>query len=81
MKYTCFLLLILIATITFSQQIITDRPDQTESSSTIPKNSFQIEMRMVTQKSKDNSVTSFAGLSTLLRYGISDKVELRLFNP
>ncbi|MCF6279157.1 MAG: transporter [Flavobacteriaceae bacterium] len=78
MKYSCFLVLILISATTFSQQIITDRPDQTESSSTIPKNSFQIEMGM--QQSNNNSLTSFAGPSTLLRYGISDKIELRLFN-
>lgn len=80
MKYLYFLVLLLISTTAFSQEIITDRPDQTESSSTILENSFQIEMGMVIQKSDDNHVTSFAGPSTLIRYGISDKIELRLFN-
>lgn len=76
-----FTLLFIFTSITFSaQDIITDRPDQTEASSTIPKNSFQIEMGILTQTSNDNSQTNFAGPSTLLRYGISEKVELRLFN-
>jgi hypothetical protein len=78
MKYLVALFFICSSITTFSQDIITDRPDQTEASSTIPKNSFQIEMGIVAQKSND--IKSFAGPSTLLRYGISNTVELRLFN-
>ena len=59
----------------FSQGIVTDRPDQTESSITVGKNNFQIESGGMYQKS-DNS-NSFFGPSTLLRYGITNGIELR----
>ena len=80
MKHFFTLILVFTTTAIFSQNIITDRPDQTEASSTIPKNSFQIEMGILAQTSNDKTVTNFAGPSTLIRYGISEKVELRLFN-
>jgi len=80
MKYLATLLLICTAITVCSQDIITDRPDQTEASTTVPKNSFQIEMGIVSQTSNDNAVTNFSGPSTLLRYGITETVELRLFN-
>jgi len=80
MKYLYFLLLILISATTFSQKIITDRPDQTESSSTIPKGSLQIEMGIVALTAENNAFNHFAGPSTLVRYGISEKFELRIFN-
>ena len=80
MKYLATLFLICTTITVCSQNIITDRPDQTEASSTVPKNSFQIEMGIVSQTSNDNTITNFSGPSTLIRYGISEKVELRLFN-
>lgn len=64
----------------YSQNIVTDRPDQTESSSTISKGSLQIEMGLVALTVEDNSEKNFAGPSTLLRYGITEKIELRIFN-
>lgn len=70
------LLCVLVLTLkTFSQGIVTDRPDQTESSVTVGKNDFQIESGVLYQKS-DNS-NSFFGPSTLLRYGFTNGVELR----
>ena len=68
--------------VAFAQQIITDRPDQTESSSTIPKASFQIETGLLFQHFKTNepSVLNYALPGTLLRYGLTDVVELRLAN-
>ena len=80
MKYLATLFLICTTITVCSQNIITDRPDQTEASSTVPKNSFQIEMGILAQTSSNKAVTNFAGPSTLIRYGISEKVELRLFN-
>lgn len=80
MRYITLLVFICFSSAVFAQDIITDRPDQTESSSTIPKNSLQIEMGMVAGTSGDNTVRDFAGPSTLLRYGISKNIELRLFN-
>lgn len=59
----------------FSQEIVTDRPDQTESSVTVGKNNFQIESGVLYQKS--NNSNSFIGPSTLLRYGITNGIELR----
>lgn len=70
------LLCVLVLTLnTFSQGIVTDRPDQTESSVTVGKNDFQIESGVLYQKS-DNS-NSFLGPSTLSRYGFTNGVELR----
>lgn len=66
---------LLLTSITFSQEIVTDRPDQTESSVTVGKNNFQIESGVLYQKI-DNS-NSFIGPSTLLRYGITNGIELR----
>ena len=78
MKFKITFVILFICITTFSQQIITDRPDQTESSSTISKESLQIEMGMVA--SSFENINSFAGPSTLLRYGITDWIELRIFN-
>ena len=80
MKCKITIIVLLICVTSFSQQIITDRPDQTESSSTIAKESLQIEMGIVVLSSDNKSVNAFAGPSTLLRYGISENLELRIFN-
>ncbi|MCB0433975.1 MAG: transporter, partial [Mangrovimonas sp.] len=64
---------------TFSQ-IITDRPDQTESSSTIPVNSLQLETGFVWESIEQGEEKVFAGPSVLLRYSINRIVELRAFN-
>ena len=80
MKLKITLITLLITVATFSQQIITDRPDQTESSSTIAKGSLQIEMGLVASTLDNNKLNSFAGPSTLIRYGITEGIELRLFN-
>ena len=61
----------------FSQNIVTDRPDQTESSETVGNKNFQIESGMLFQNRNENSINSFYGPSTLLRYGISKNFELR----
>lgn len=60
--------------------LITDRPDQTESSATVPFRSFQIETGFV-MENKDNgdySFKTFAYNTTLLRYGLLENMELRL---
>lgn len=81
MKQIVFLLLSLVSTQLFSQEkIITDRPDQTESSSTISKRSLQIEMGAISLTAKNNQLYHFAGPSTLLRYGITKDIEIRIFN-
>jgi len=65
-----------------AQNIITDRPDQTESSSTVPKGSFQIETGIVIGFSKSEGISERQTLapSTLFRYGITNGIEIRVVN-
>jgi hypothetical protein len=63
-----------------AQAIVTDRPDQTESSSTIPKGSLQIETGFLLESS-DNEITKkqqILALSILSRFGLTSGIELRL---
>ncbi len=63
-------------------QIDTDRPDQTESSSTVPHGSLQIETGMLWNfEGEKTQAYSDAFLPTnLIRYGISRVFELRMVN-
>lgn len=62
--------------------IVTDRPDQTESSSTVPKGSFQIESGVVIGFSRTDGISERQTLapSTLFRYGITKGIEIRVVN-
>ncbi len=64
------------------QKIITDRPDQTESSSTVPKKSLQIESGMLIKfvEEGDISLREIAIPTTLFRYGLSKVIEIRVAN-
>ncbi|WP_308991602.1 transporter [Mariniflexile litorale] len=66
----------------FSQTIITDRPDQTESSSTIEKGSLQIETGVLLGFTEDDfsSERQLLAPSTLFRYGITNGIELRVLS-
>lgn len=74
------LLLTIIATCTINAQntpLEADRPDQTETPSIVPKGMFQAESGFSFEKvATDNAV--FTLPSTLWKYGISQKIELRL---
>lgn len=61
-------------------EMVTDRPDQTESAAIVPKGHFQIETGFVYQGDEANSVKTneIALFTTLLRYGINKNFELRL---
>lgn len=63
-----------------SKELVTDRPDQTESSATVPKHSIQIESGFIYEYDKMNGMaTKYYGInSTLLRYGLLDNLELRI---
>lgn len=67
----------------FSQEnyseLVTDRPDQTESSIVVPKGSFQIEMGFgfTNNKVGNNESKTISVGSTLLRYGLLENAELR----
>ena len=60
-----------------SQDIVTDRPDQTESSSTVGNKTVQVEMGVMYLTASGNDFESFMGPQMLLRYGIANGVELR----
>ncbi|HEX4936095.1 MAG TPA: transporter, partial [Gemmatimonadaceae bacterium] len=56
--------------------IVTDRPDFTESAVTVPHRSTQVEMGGTW--SREQGVRSVSSGETLVRHGLSPKVELRL---
>lgn len=64
-------------------QINTDRPSQTESSSVVPKGSFQIESGIQLDAQgfgRTNTVPSYTIPITALRFGLTNRLELRMFN-
>ena len=65
-----------------AQKIVTDRPDQTESSSTIAKGSLQIESGMLLGFAEidDISLKTIMAPTTLFRYGLTDGLEIRVVN-
>ncbi len=67
---------------THAQTIITDRPDQTESSSTVKKGSLQIEMGILLGFTEDDysSERQLLSPTTLFRYGILRGIELRVLS-
>ncbi|MBK9097095.1 MAG: transporter [bacterium] len=82
-KFTTFFLLIISFNL-FPQnnpELVTDRPDRTESASTIPADWLQIETgyEYVREASNENSdLASINAVGTLIRFGLFDEVELRL---
>jgi hypothetical protein len=76
-KYTAFTILSLCATVisTAQETIVTDRPDQTESSVTVPHKAFQLESGGVYLFDEPGDA-AWGGV--LLRYGLFDGFELRL---
>ncbi len=79
---TVVLFLLLANSSIFAQSIITDRPDQTESSSTVAKGSLQIETGILIgfMDSDDNSIQQILAPTILFRYGIMEGLELRVLN-
>ena len=73
-------ILALFLTSVNSQSIITDRPDQTESAITVEPGILQIESGIINQVDGDGA-NRFRNLiipTNLIRYGISNRVELRM---
>jgi hypothetical protein len=82
---TIFLFLIVVLTIAVKAQnetpeLITDRPDQTESSVVVPFKSLQIETGFILENKEKNwfKQQTVAYNTTLLRYGLLKNFELRL---
>lgn len=67
--------LIFFPVILYSQGLITDRPDYTESAKIVPKKSFQLESGFEFTKSGDLTENSLPNL--LIRYGLHNRVEFR----
>jgi len=65
-----------------AQGIITDRPDQTESSSAVEKGSLQIETGILVGFTDNDEITEEQILAptTLFRYGITKGFEIRVLN-
>jgi hypothetical protein len=63
--------------------LVTDRPDQTESAVVVPAGTLQIELGLlfVRESAGPGRVDLFQGPGTLLRWGLSERVELRLAWP
>jgi len=78
--FTVFTLFIFFSS--SAQTIITDRPDQTESSSTVKWGSLQIESGILLEFSEDEIVSERALLAptTLFRYGLSRGFEIRVLS-
>lgn len=74
-------LLVAFSLFTFSQvsaQIVTDRPDQTESSATVGRGNLQIESGVVSEWEGDTSSREILAPTSLFRYGLVDNLEFRL---
>ncbi len=85
MKIIFTSIFIFLTTTVFAQVVnsewITDRPDRTESASSVQVGSLQIESGFEYESDKSNVNTEISSLniaSTLLRYGLFEKFELRL---
>lgn len=79
-KYKLTCLILIICSMSYGQTIVTDRPDQTESSLTVPLASLQIESGVLYGTAKDDFFSEEVLLAptVLWRYGITDRIELRL---
>jgi len=81
-KISIGLLFIIMNNAVIAQGIITDRPDQTESSSTVSKGSLQIETGILIAYTDNDefSEEQILAPTTLFRYGIIKGLELRVLN-
>ena len=77
-----FAILLTTLSCKLNAQIVTDRPDQTESSSTVPKGSLQLESGILIGYGDNSQVNTRQMLlpTNLFRYGITERIELRLLN-
>ena len=76
------LIFILMAFGQVKAQLVTDRPDQTESSSTVGRGNFQVESGFLIgfEGEGQYSTRYILAPTTLLRYGITAGIELRMVN-
>ena len=77
-----FLFLSSLSFVYTNAQIITDRPDQTESSSTVPHGALQLESGILvgSEGNGNFSTQQFLLPTNLFRYGINNTFELRILS-
>ena len=79
LRCLCLCFCLSFATPVLSQPLITDRPDQTESSSTVDVQAIQFEIGYTHSVHDDtDNVRSDSTPETLIRYGLIENLELRL---
>ena len=83
MKYILYLIIVLFPIRSIAQEvedIVTDRPDETESATLITKGYLQVETGFFYEELKENSFLekTWAYNTSLLRYGLLENLELRL---
>lgn len=64
-----------------ARDLATDRPDTTESPVTVPKGRFQIEAEALAHSWKDGRTASWTAGETLLKYGVTDRLDAHLNVP
>ncbi len=81
-KIVLFLAAFFISESISTQQMVTDRPDQTESASTVLKGSLQIESGGYIEFREDDleTINQVILPTTLFRYGLFEGVEIRVLN-
>ena len=81
-KCLVFSLILSLSMVQIKAQIVTDRPDQTESSSTVGKGNLQLEAGLLIgfAGEDENAVRQLLAPTTLFRYGITEGIELRLLS-
>jgi len=83
MKYITLILLLLLDVSAIAQEeqpeLITDRPDQTESAAIVPRHALQVETGFLLENDANDlfSTRSFTYNTTLLRFGLLNNLELR----
>src|SRR5262245_58094901 len=63
-------------------EIVTDRPDQTESPSLVPKGGLQVELGAAWENDRDHGVkyTNITYSTMLMKYVVNENFELRLIS-
>jgi len=87
LTFLIFIMVVLLSNMIIAQKktedLVTDRPDQTESAVTVPlgtlqiENGFSFERLTITAGGSELQFSTSSFSSLLLRYGISESVELR----
>src|SRR5262245_46384516 len=74
-----FLVLFVLDAAAAEEDLVTDRPDQTESPMVVPRHAFQVETGVTLERDDDTEVLGVPG--TLVRFGVSPRFEVRLAWP